>query len=161
MDWGLESWKNLEIMYGRLNYTDKVVLDIGADWGGTPAFFLSKGARRVIGVDYHAWYVEKMADHFRDDCRVFPVQVNVKTSKQMENLIQIYKPDIVKVDCEGCERLLFDVNNLALCPEYVVEVHSDDVHHSLLSKFKEAGHTVAYQKKLADGLYITHWRMEE
>ncbi len=160
-EWGLEKWSNLDLMYGHLDFTDKVVLDIGADWGGTPAFFLSRGAKKVIGVDYHAWYVEKMADHFRDDYRVLPVQVKVENAKQIKDLIQIHKPDIVKIDCEGCEKVLSRVINLGLCPEYIVEIHSDSIRDSLLSKFKRVGHKVVHEKKLADELYVIHWRKEE
>lgn len=143
-------------MYGCVDFTDKTVLDIGADWGGTPAFFLSKGARSVIGVDGNRHYVEKMRDHFKDDPRVLPLYVYVKVSQQLCDLIQIYKPDLVKVDCEGCERLLTEIPNLDLCPEYLIEVHSDEIRKTLLNLFD--GYELVTETSFDEGLYMMHWR---
>lgn len=156
--WGQESKSNLEKMYSCVDFTGKVVLDIGADWGGTPGFFLEKGAKRVIGVDGNKALVMKMYKHFEDDYRVLPLYMMIKHSHQLQSLLEIYRPDVVKLDCEGCEILLTEVPGLDACPEYILEVHSDDIRQLLTEKFHELGYPLATKLDLTEELFILHWR---
>jgi len=64
---------------------DRVVVDIGADWGSSSLYFLARGARKVIAFD-----------------RVEP-RLQVKGVEWHGLWNGSYVPgDILKVDCEGC-----------------------------------------------------------
>jgi len=69
-----------------IDVKDKVVVDIGADWGSTSLYFLARGARKVIAFD-----------------RVEPkLQVKGIEWHGLWNGSPV-PGDILKVDCEGCE----------------------------------------------------------
>ena len=153
-----EPLDHFERMYGFVDVSDKVVLDIGADWGSTPHFFLIKGAKRVIGVDGSKWYVEKMYNYFKDDYRVLPLYMMIDNYRQLQYLLEIYRPDVVKMDCEGCETYLIETPSLDVCPEYVIEVHSDKIRQSLTKKFDDVGYQLITKLDLTEELFIIHWR---
>lgn len=69
-----------------IDVKDRVVVDIGADWGSSSLYFLARGARKVIAFD-----------------RVEP-KLQLKGIEWHGLWNGSYVPgDILKVDCEGCE----------------------------------------------------------
>ena len=59
-------------------------------------------------------------------------------------LISKYKPDIIKMDCEGCETHLVKVPNevFSLVLEYVIETHSDMLLNDIIKKCEENNYFV-------------------
>jgi len=120
--------------YGHVDYTNKVVLDIGADYGSTAYYFLSKGAKLVIAIESNPHLYERLR-RYADKVRVItPIRIHISNNQQIEDLLVKYKPDIVKFDCEGCERHLLEVDNsIFIVPSvYIVECHTNDI----IARFK-------------------------
>lgn len=153
--WGGEDF---ERFWGHVNYKDKVVLDIGADYGSTASFFLKKGASRVIAVEGNKEYFDRLKANAKDVPSVVPVERWVKTPKQFEELILEYEPDILKADCEGCEVHLADVQNsiFSKVPSYVLEVHSETIWGRLNDKFKGLKYEIVHKDKWCPAAMIIH-----
>ena len=119
------------------NYTsfkNKVVLDLGADYGSTAYYFLRRGASKVIAVEGDPKLASKLRLNFQNDERVIPIEKFIDSPKKIEMLISQYNPDLVKVDIEGAERYILNMANFAQVKEWLIETHSKDV-HDILSKF--------------------------
>jgi len=162
-----EDWKKYEKDWGKIDYQNKVVLDIGADIGSTSDFFFQKGASKVIAVEgnpnfwrvlienylkykFNGWYGEA-------------VLLMIQSSKDYEDLIEKYSPDVVKVDCEGCEIYLKDVRSqiLTKVSEYIVETHSDEIFQALLNKFQHEGFSIEDINEWAPHIRIIYVRKSE
>lgn len=128
--------EDYELQWGKADYRGKIVLDIGADIGSTAAFFLRKGAKRVIAVEGAKVCFIRLranADIFND---IVPIFDFVESPGQIENMIQKWTPDIVKMDIEGHESNLFQIRDEVFnkVPTYIVEVHSGSLLNSMLEK---------------------------
>ena len=136
-----EKAENYERMYGFVDVKDKTVLDIGADWGSTPHFFITKRAARVIAVDGNRSFYDRMVKNLKDEPRVLPVYLYIKSTEDISGLIEQYKPDVVKIDCEGCEQFLAGVPKevLQIPKEYIIETHGDDILDSINTAMADAG----------------------
>jgi hypothetical protein len=117
--------EDYERHWGCFSFRGKVVLDIGADYGSTASFFMKKGARKVIAVESDPSLFAKLVSNFRGSNRVIPVKLEIASPQHFEQLISRYKPEIVKMDCEGCENYLATVNPVILrrVNEYIIETH--------------------------------------
>lgn len=138
-----------ERMYGFVNVTDKTVLDIGADWGSTPHFFITKGAKSVIAVDGYKGYYDRMVENLKDEPRVLPVYLFIRKPQDIAELIETYRPDVVKIDCEGCEIHLASVSLdiLKIPQEYVIETHGDEILDSINNAMSAAGFALKAESK--------------
>jgi FkbM family methyltransferase len=123
------------LKYYPFDVKGEVVLDIGAYLGETPLMWLYKGARSVIAVEpvpLHFKYLEKnvlglpvvclnvalavqlpkisnhygsikygLLDETSDDLLDTPVM-------QLTELVEQYRPTVVKLNCEGCEHYVLE-----------------------------------------------------
>ena len=161
--------EDYEELYGKTDYTNKTVLDIGADWGSTADYFLRKGALQVIAVDNTPEYIEKMKGYIKQfDLAIIPLLQDNHEPESWSQLLETYKPDIVKSDCEGCEIGLLGVpNTIFRIPKvYIIETHSKKVvtlHQSILLKLKENGYEIVDINPWAreSGTIITAKRIDE
>ena len=103
------------ISYGRIDYGGKTVLDIGARDGDTAAFFLSRGASSVIAFELDPVSKAKMQERFEAEPRVLMMDA-------WDGMV--VPADVLKMDCEGCERGL-TAEMLSVYPEFVVGLHPD------------------------------------
>jgi FkbM family methyltransferase len=116
---------------------DDVVLDIGAYLGDTPLMWLYKGARSVIAVEpvpLHFKYLERNVaglpvicintslavqlpyDPTKEGLISYGLWDDVDNSLEMLNvpvvqlteLVEKYRPTVVKLNCEGCEHYVLD-----------------------------------------------------
>jgi len=109
-----------------VDYKDKVVLDIGADYGTTANFFIRRGAKKVICVERNFKLFEKLWENSRIENKIVPINLSISTPKDIDKLLRKYKPDIVKMDCEGCEVNLYnslDVEAIRIPQMYIIELH--------------------------------------
>lgn len=119
-------FENYDVEYGKLDYTNKIVLDVGADYGSTADFFLRKGAKKVIAVEGNETLYQRLAQNFESIREVVPIFLIVDNVEDVARLISTFKPDIIKIDCEGCELHFLELPNwiFSLPQSYVVETHS-------------------------------------
>jgi len=132
--------------YGLIDYEDKIVLDIGADYGSTADYFLSKGASLVVAVEGSTRYSRNLVRNAKSLKNVIPICLWVTKPETLIEIIQKYRPDVAKVDCEGCEVQLFNVPDdvFSAIPEYVIETHSDALFDAMKVKCKRNNYEIWY-----------------
>lgn len=135
--------ENYEQLYGYISYSNKIVLDIGADYGSTAKFFLRKGCKKVIAVEPELFLFHQL--YKSASLKVTPIRLLVTDKRDFETLINL-GADIVKVDCEGCEKFLLDVDDLIFkkVKEYVIEIHNSSTLKAFQEKFKANGFTIKH-----------------
>ena len=148
-----------EKMYGSLIYEGLSVLDIGADYGTTAEFFLSRGASGV-------WVSEKNPDFLeglKGYVELHPEVELVETLTEV-NATEILAlcPDVVKCDCEGCERHLLGVPDevLGAPGQWVLETHTIELFDCLVSRFLHLGYRVTMVEAFASNpitRYVKVW----
>lgn len=75
---------------------DATVLDVGAGCGETALFYLSHGAKRIIGIESDSEALEHFRNNYERDPRVLIIPEHI---------------DIIKIDIEGAERgMLFETH---------------------------------------------------
>ncbi len=136
-------------LYGFVDYKDKAVLDVGADYGSTASFFFEKGAQIVYGVEKNKWMIRKMRRNTKRMNNLVPIELDVSCPNQFAKLLR-YNPDIVKVDCEGCERHLLEVDDSIFSDiaEYIIETHTQELFDAFLKKLKRTGYVVSNVRQL-------------
>jgi hypothetical protein len=101
-------------MYGMLDFKDKIVIDIGADYGITPRYFLSKGASRVICYEANPVLHRRLLLEMGNDNRI---EINGSW-----NGVYLPHGDILKMDCEMCEYMIKE-EQLQAFPQWAIGVH--------------------------------------
>lgn len=159
--------ENYEYEYGALDYGDKKVLDLGADYGSSAEFFIENGAREVIAVEGHKVLYAQLVENCKWLKNVTPVFLFLKEPNHFKELVEKYKPDIVKADLDGFEIHLLGVSDevFSSVKEYTMEIHSMELLKNFLDKFWKNGYQVIEFKKLdqkkskdeifCDGILIT------
>lgn len=149
IDWG-RGRENYEKEYGFVDYSDKRVLDVGADVGSTADFFLRKGATEVIAVEGNKKFYAKLKLNAQKIKGIKPVFLWIKCGRHFESLIKKHRPDIMKVDCDdpgkktGCEKYLFEIPNktFSLVPEYIIEAHTHSTFNAMKKKCEKNGYKI-------------------
>jgi hypothetical protein len=129
-------------MYGRLPVDGLTVLDIGADYGTTAEYFLSRGARVVFVTERRPEWRAALEEKAKADGRI-----RVVDDLTLENAWTILleaSPDAVKVDCERCETFLLSVppDLLARPMAWVMETHTRELYEEFKWLFHSLGYTV-------------------
>jgi hypothetical protein len=129
--------------WGVIECRDKVVLDLGADYGSTAKFFLEKGAKMVIAVEGDERLAHKLRKNSERVKGIIAVGLRIACAKDIENLILEFKPDVVKVDIEGAEVFLKGVDShiFSLVNEYAVETHDKEIYDLVIAKFREENYS--------------------
>ena len=94
---------------------DKVVLDVGAGEGETARFFLEHGAKRVTCIESNQKAFCSLRRNSLDHDSITAVFKRFSASD-----LEAFPCDFLKVDIEGCEECLLDVQ---LSVPAVIEVH--------------------------------------
>jgi hypothetical protein len=120
---------DLETHWGWLPVEGKVVLDVGAEHGSTADFFLSKGAAGVIAVEGDQRAFRRLEAWAETRGSVDCVQMRIASAADWRELLSSYPAQVVKVDCEGGEGYLLDVDDRLVCrPEaWAVELHTKEM----------------------------------
>lgn len=130
--------------YGAIHYKGKKVLDIGADVGSTADFFLRRGAREVVAVDGNKGMYRQLVKNARKIPEIKPVFLKIEIPRHFEELIRVHQPDVLKSDCEGCEKHLFKIPDevFSIVKEYMVETHGHGTRKGMMDKCKRCGFTI-------------------
>jgi FkbM family methyltransferase len=173
------------------NFQGKVVLDVGGFCGETATLFSSLGAAKVIIYEPISEYQRLIEENIRlnhvnaelynqgigekDGTQTISYdQIGVgfgllsKGQKQavikiknISSILKETKPDIAKIDCEGAETCLINVDPevLGLVDYYFIETHTKELRSLVENKFLESGFKKAREPtQLNDGtamLYFT------
>jgi len=127
----VKPWGDMDPMdhWGWLHVAGKTVLDVGADYGSTADFFLEQGALRVVAVEADPKLFRRLAALAAEDARIEAVEMRVSSVHDWERLLQSYKPDVVKSDCEGGEGWLLDLDKrfFHLVSQWAIELHTPEM----------------------------------
>ena len=106
----------------------QTVLDVGAACGETALLYFLHGARRVICVEPRQVNFELLERNSRrNSWDTIMVQEKFRPS-----LLASYDFDFMKMDCEGCESQLLNLDSLPPC---VIEVHGKNLLRDLMARF--------------------------
>lgn len=139
--------------YGALEWKDKVVMDVGADYGSTAYWLLEKGAKQIIAIESDNNLFNQMILNIEEDSRIVPINMTISKPEDWEYLINTYPCNVIKSDCEGGEEFLLYINNdiLKKVPEYCIEIHNCNAISSFKRKFGRCGYKVSREEILKMG----------
>jgi predicted RNA methylase len=133
----LEHWNDIQ------DIENKVVLDLGCGWlfqpfQSTPEYFMSRGAKKIIGVDASCGEIEKLKQTYPDHSFV------CKTILEFDDLVSLiteYKPQVIKMDIEGYEKHMENITSeqFESVEEIAVEYHNPACKQILEDKLNELG----------------------
>jgi len=123
------------------SFENKVILDLGADYGSTAYYFLRKGASKVIAVEGNPQLASKLKFNSQKFKKIVPIENFIDSSEKIENLISDYHPDLVKVDIEGYEKLLTNID-VAKVKEWLIEAHSKELYLALVKFYLKHGFSI-------------------
>lgn len=130
---------------------NETVLDLGCgkhrteqDWLTTPEYFLSKGAKRVIGVDPKdddiLWYKNHL-----DPKRSTFIKSYVLDILYLKHLLLDFNITSMKMDIEGHEHHFIQSHEYFPLLKYVaIETHSRNLFHNLLIKLIDTDFQIKY-----------------
>jgi hypothetical protein len=123
--------------WGFTVFRNKVVLDVGADYGSTAYYFLKRKATAVIAVEGNVELWNGLMRHYgnkRNVCCVFKM---IASSGDFEELLKQFHVDVAKVDIEGAEAFIVGVPPKLIidCPEWLIETHSSEIATKLEDHF--------------------------
>jgi len=129
-----------------LDVCGKRVLDCGCGrWDAvdksdfTPIYFLNQGAEYIIGID-----ISQAEINFYNSEKISNstfILDNLNTADKLINIINEYKIQTIKMDIEGNEKILFDVQkkDFIVIEQIAVEYHLSISKDELLAKLVELG----------------------
>ena len=128
--------------WSRLNVKNKTVLDLGCGrtWNQkptTPEYFLSQGAKAVIGVEMWINECDWLKNKIRDS-RFLIICHEIKTADDIHSYLEVYKPEIVKCDIEGRESILNETD-LSCVKEIAIEYHNEEMKAMIEKGFRQWG----------------------
>lgn len=124
----LSLWKK-SYLPNSFSLVGRSVLDIGAGCGETAFFYLTHGAEKVICVEPDELAFSLLERNTREN----GWNVVVIRSEFKPRILHDLSYDFVKMDCEGCESLLLDLETIPC--EMVVEVHGSELMGEFLDRW--------------------------
>lgn len=119
-----EHWSDISDVDG------KVVMDLGCGWlfqsfMSTPEYFISRGASKVIGVDVSCGEIEKLRELYPNHTFICTA---IESSEDLMDLIKNYKPQVIKMDIEGYEKIIAEIptHYFDTIEEIAVEYHNPE-----------------------------------
>ena len=134
--------ENYEEHWNYTSFEQKTVLDLGADYGSTAAWFHKKGSRKVIAVEAEKELYTKLEKYSKNKNWLVTINEFIDSSEKIDQLITNFGPQIVKVDIEGAEKHLLNCKKLLDVPTWLIEVHSDQIKGELTTHFQKNGFSV-------------------
>lgn len=130
--------EDFEYHWGFIDWKNKVVLDIGADYGSTAECFLSVGASKVYASEGDEKLYNQLVEYAKDKPNIIPNRKWIGGPTDFIDLFNNFKTDIVKIDCEGAEEHLLGVPDdiLRSNKEYVIECHGQEPTKKISEKLR-------------------------
>ena len=156
--------EDYDTLWDTIDYTDKVVMDIGADYGSTADYILRHGAKMVICVEKDMIFYRRLEDNVELlDNKIIPIHLNIDRAQRYIDLILRYQPDVIKADCEGCERYLLDIPRDVFClvPEYVMEIHGHPLIRSFNLLFQRYDYILTDHNPWGGGIIVNTYRRRD
>lgn len=131
--------------WGFADFEGKTILDLGADYGSTAWFFIKKGAKSVVAIEGDSGRAKTLAANSAK-YGFISFEEMITSPKNIEQLLENYQFDIVKVDIEGAEIHLLQCKRelLEKVPLWMIESHSDELTRSVTNRFEEVGFRVRH-----------------
>ena len=141
--------RHFEREYGSVDYKGAVVLDIGADYGCSPEFFLSRGAKHVIASEVNQEWRRDLIAWAQG--RPVTVIDGLDTSNARD-VFEQYQPEVVKCDCEGCECVLLTLPDEVMAGPraWVLETHTIPLYRDLRALFGRLGYRLTMIQDFGD-----------
>ena len=138
-----------EQFYSKLDVKDKVVIDVGSDFGTSPMYFLKRGAKKVIGFSMDKQYFK--------DYRYKHVDLNQPDALQRTIIglslsLSELKSIVLKCDCEGCE-WNFTIPFIESFDDWIIACHEPIKNQELLDYIKSNGELIGKQEGSEFGIY--------
>ena len=129
-------------MYGSVDYEGAAVLDVGADHGSTAQYFLERGAKFVYASERDSTLRERLVEYAATEPRV--AVLPEATAGLLPFWMDQVRPEVVKFDCEGCERIILELTfDLVNQPRaWLVETHTTELFRKLVDLFEFVGYEV-------------------
>jgi predicted RNA methylase len=146
--------------WGFADCKNKLILDIGGANGDTADYFLEKGARVVIAIDCSSELIQQCRRNSKEfNLPIVCICMRIDSSEKWIQILQMFQPEAVKVDCEGCEIYLKDVPSeiISLVPEFLIETHSDEIQNILENKFRSEGYENIVCFEIAPHVKVNHF----
>jgi hypothetical protein len=121
-EWGM--WN--EVYVPRDGLAGKTVLEVGSGCGESTALLFEKGAGRVVCVEPDEEQIRYLSENVKENgwnAEVVPTRFSLSLLKD--------EFDLVRMDCEGCEVELLQLDRL---PNLITEVHSADSKREFLAR---------------------------
>ena len=159
-------------VYDTLSVRDKVVVDIGANIADSAIYFVRRGARKVYAIEpnqelYQLAQKNILLNLMSDRIELIFVGCSSKASKNshppflsLEELFKMYSivPDVLKLDCEGCEYdIILNANNRLLRTFDVILIEYHYGYRNIIKKLINCGFVV---KKLSGPTYIPQNKLQ-
>lgn len=144
INWNFKPIDSWEAEYGFVDYKGKKVMDVGADYGRTADYFLQKGAIGVVAVEGHPFLFEHLKENAKFLPGMIPIFLLIRHPGEFVDLIRRWSPDLMQVDCEGCEALLYRIPDeiFSRVPEYLMETHSPQIYGMIKKKCRANKYTI-------------------
>jgi hypothetical protein len=151
--------ENYDEHWNHLSFKNKNVLDIGADYGSTASYFISLGASKVIAVEGNHKLALHLKKNFEGNNLVICLEQFIRKSEDIDSIMEMYRPDIVKCDIEGWETCLLKAK-ISLVKEWLIEVHDPITLRLLLKKFRKENFEVRSKPYGHWHFVIQAWRIK-
>ena len=141
-----------------LDVKGKTVIDIGADYGSTAYYFMSKGAIRVICVEGNPTLYRQLQANMRFLPNCVSVYRNIQSPADFTDILR-NTAETVKVDVEGAEKHLLQVEPSLLQQHYewIIEMHRNLDKKEFIDYFQSARFDVVNMFPYSIGLTIVHF----
>jgi fibrillarin-like rRNA methylase len=142
--------ENFEDHWGFINWKNKQILDIGADFGSTAECFLAVGASKIYASEGDNNLYNQLIEYAKDKPNIVPNKKWISSPADFIDLFNNFKVDIVKMDIEGAEIHLLGVPDdiLKSIKEYAIECHSIYIMNAILERFKNLNFDVVDIRRL-------------
>ncbi len=173
--------------YSVVDYKDAVVVDIGGYIGESSIFFARSGARRVVTYEpvFYDILQRNIKSNNIENIKVVPKGVSHKKTKvcvkisygrtgiehgshcfetePLGQIIESNNPDIIKMDCEGCEYALLTLpcEKISTVKHWIIELHGPE--QMFLTHMRDCGFNAGLlEKEIVCGMHIAslwhfHW----
>jgi hypothetical protein len=135
-----EHWNDIKKVDGM------IVMDLGCGWlfqphESTPEYFINRGAKLVVGIDAAGGEIQQLTEKYPD--HIF-ICKDISTKNDLCELFDEYMPDVVKMDIEGYESLIdeMDASHFISIQELAIEYHNPICKEILDRKLPEFGFTI-------------------